>query len=76
MKNELKNWNKDRYNPIFNLTESLPKDLLIDFAVSLINLTSNKRKFSLDVENVGGNIGLALIDSNCIKLIDSKHVER
>lgn len=76
LKNELKNWKKDRYNPIFNLTESLPKDLLIDFAVSLINLTSNKRKFSLDVENVGGNIGLALIDSNCIKLIDSKHVER
>ena len=44
-------------------------------AIVLINLTSNKRKFSLDVENVGGNVSLALMKPDSIKFFNSDDKE-
>ena len=44
-------------------------------AIVLINLTSNKRKFSLDVENVGGNVSLALMKHDSIKFFNSDDKE-
>jgi hypothetical protein len=57
--NQLQN---ERYiSPITNVVSMLPKDELASMAKSLINLTSFKRKISLDSETVGGPIDVAVI---------------
>jgi hypothetical protein len=48
-------------NPITNAVSFLPKDELAAMAESLVNLTSFKRKISLDAETVGGPIDVAVI---------------
>ncbi|WP_407356761.1 hypothetical protein [Methanolobus sp. WCC5] len=48
-------------SPITNVVSMLPKDELASMAESLINLTSFKRKISLDSETVGGPIDVAII---------------
>ncbi|MEW6419293.1 MAG: hypothetical protein AB1480_14475 [Nitrospirota bacterium] len=48
-------------NPIINAVLFLPKDELAAMAESLVNLTSFKRKISLDAETVGGPIDVAVI---------------
>lgn len=48
-------------NPIINAVSFLPKDELAAMAESLVNLTSFKRKISLDAETVGGPIDVAVI---------------
>lgn len=49
-------------DPIINAVAVLPKDELASMAESLVNLTSLKRKISLDVaETVGGPIDVAVI---------------
>ena len=48
-------------NPIINAVSFLPKDELAAMAESLVNLTSFKRKISLDAETVGGPIDVAII---------------
>ncbi|MGB3907323.1 MAG: hypothetical protein WBL02_02690 [Methanomethylovorans sp.] len=48
-------------SPITNVVSVLPKDELASMAESLINLTSFKRKVSLDAETVGGPIDVAVI---------------
>ena len=48
-------------NPILNAVSFLPKDELAAMAESLVNLTSFKRKISLDAETVGGPIDVAVI---------------
>ena len=48
-------------NPIMNAVSFLPKDELAAMAESLVNLTSFKRKISLDAETVGGPIDVAVI---------------
>jgi len=48
-------------NPIINAVSFLPKDELAGMAESLVNLTSFKRKISLDAETVGGPIDVAVI---------------
>lgn len=48
-------------SPITNVVSMLPKDELASMAESLINLTSFKRKISLDSETVGGPIDVAVI---------------
>lgn len=48
-------------NPILDAVQYLPKDELAAMAESLVNLTSFKRKVTMDVETVGGPIDVAVI---------------
>lgn len=47
--------------PITSVVQSLPKDELAAMAEALVNLTSFKRKISMDPETVGGPIDVAVI---------------
>jgi hypothetical protein len=47
--------------PILNIVGALPKDELAELAWSLVNITSLKRKISMDAETVGGPIDVAVI---------------
>jgi hypothetical protein len=47
--------------PIIAAVEALPKDELGAMAESLVNLTSFKRRVTLDAETVGGAIDVAVI---------------
>jgi hypothetical protein len=47
--------------PVMNAMSGLPKDELAAVAESLVNLTSFKRRFSMDAETVGGAIDVAVI---------------
>ena len=48
-------------NPIMRVVQMLPKDELAAMAESLINLTSFKRRVSMEEETVGGPIDVAVI---------------
>lgn len=48
-------------NPITQAVSILPKDELAAMAESLVNLTSFKRRMSMDAETVGGPIDVAVI---------------
>jgi hypothetical protein len=48
-------------DPILDTVRHLPKDELAAMAESLVNLTSLKRKVSMDAETVGGPIDVAII---------------
>lgn len=48
-------------DPVLTAVGALPKDELAVMAETLVNLTSFKRKMSLDAETVGGPIDVALI---------------
>jgi hypothetical protein len=48
-------------DPITNMAQMLPKEDLAHLAESLVNLTSLKRRMSLDEESVGGPIDVAVI---------------
>lgn len=48
-------------NPIIEAVAALPKDQLGAMAESLVNLTSFKRRVTLDAETVGGAIDVAVI---------------
>jgi hypothetical protein len=48
-------------NPVLRVVASLPKDELGELAESLVNLTSLKRRVSLDDETVGGPIDVVVI---------------
>ena len=47
--------------PILNVVTFLPKDELAEMAESLVNLTSLRKKISMDDETVGGPIDVAVI---------------
>lgn len=47
--------------PVINAVSALPKDELAAMAESLVNLTSFKRKITLEIETVGGPIDVAVI---------------
>jgi hypothetical protein len=47
--------------PIVNAVAVLPKDELAAMAESLVNLTSFKRRISMEVETVGGPVDVAVI---------------
>jgi hypothetical protein len=58
----MQNFRRDKYvNPVLTAVGVLPKEELADMAYSLVNLTSFKRKVSLDAETVGGPIDVAVI---------------
>ncbi len=53
--------NKNHTDPIVSAVSSLPKEGLAEMAESLVNLTSFKRRVTLDLETVGGPIDVAVI---------------
>lgn len=52
---------ENHINPVLSAVASLPKDELAAMAESLINLTSFKRKVTIETETVGGAIDVAVI---------------
>lgn len=48
-------------HPLLEIVSILPKDELATMAETLVNLTSFKRRMSMDTESVGGPIDVALI---------------
>jgi hypothetical protein len=52
---------KQHVDPVLAVVEVLPKEELAAMAEAFVNLTSIKRKMSLDVETVGGPIDVAVI---------------
>ena len=61
----------DSINFIAEYIEDLPKHLICDLARKLINLTSLKQKITPEIESVGDEIDLLIIEYakavNCIK---------
>jgi len=58
----LMNYRKVNFSlPITQVVTVLPKDELAEMAESLVNITSFKRKMSMDSETVGGPIDVAVI---------------
>lgn len=61
-KNQMEEYiNQNHVFPILDAVEGLPKDELAAMAESLVNLTSFKRKISMEAETVGGPIDVAVI---------------
>lgn len=61
-KEELRKYRRKNYvNPVLDVVSALPKDELAAMAESLVNLTSFKRKMSMDAETVAGPIDVAVI---------------
>jgi hypothetical protein len=61
-KERLKNYRRKQYiGPVMRVVAVLPKDELAAMAESLVNLTSFKRKVSMEAETVGGPIDVAVI---------------
>lgn len=59
---KLRKFRADEYSmPILQVLEGTPKDQLASMAESLVNLTSFKRRVSMQAETVGGPIDVALI---------------
>ena len=56
-----KHGQKSYVSPVMSVVQALPKDELAAMAESLINLTSFKRRVSLEDETVGGPIDVAII---------------
>jgi hypothetical protein len=55
-------WVKENHiDKVLNAVSVLPKDELASMAASLVNLTSFKRRVTLDTETVGGPIDVAVI---------------
>jgi hypothetical protein len=52
---------RNHTDPIVSAVSSLPKEGLAEMAESLVNLTSFKRRVTLDLETVGGPIDVAVI---------------
>lgn len=52
---------KHHIQPVMNAVAALPKDELAAMAEALVNLTSFKRKVTLEAETVGGPIDVAVI---------------
>lgn len=59
---KLEDYRRERYiNPIISVVSMLPKDELAAMAESLVNLTSFKRKVTMESETVSGPIDVAVI---------------
>jgi hypothetical protein len=60
----LKNYTTLNFIPIINVMSALPKSELASMAESLVNITSLKRKISMQGETVGGPVDVAVISKN------------
>lgn len=67
--NKLGEWENQNYHSILNIIPLLPKSYLVTFARFLILLVSSKKKYSLDLESVGGDIKSCLITKVNLDLI-------
>jgi polyhydroxyalkanoate synthesis regulator phasin len=62
LKKKLEDHRNERYvNPVTSVVSMLPKDELAVMAETLVNLTSFKRKVTMESETVGGPIDVAVI---------------
>lgn len=52
---------RNHIDPVINAVATLPKEELAEMAESLVNLTSFKRRVTMDPETVGGPIDVAVI---------------
>jgi hypothetical protein len=59
--NQLNSYRSFNFTPIVNVVAALPKTDLASMAESLVNLTSLKRRVSLQAETVGGPVDVAVI---------------
>ncbi len=57
----LNNYRLSNFIPILNVVVSLPKSELAAMAESLVNITSLKRRVSMEAETVGGPVDVAVI---------------
>lgn len=55
---------RDMYIPLINTVESLNKQEIAELAENLVNVTSLKRKISMETDSVGGPIDVAVITKN------------
>jgi hypothetical protein len=60
----LENYRAFNYTPIMNVVTSLPKSDLASMAESMVNLTSLKRRVSLQAETVSGPVDVAVISKS------------
>jgi len=60
----LENYRTFNYTPIINVVASLPKSDLAAMAESMVNLTSLKRRVSMQAETVGGPVDVAVISKS------------
>ena len=61
-RDKLRKYRKETYtDPVTSVVSMLPKDELAAMAEALVNLTSFKRKVSMETETVGGPIDVAVI---------------
>ena len=67
--NKLDEWEIENYHSILSIIPLLPKSYLVTFARFLILLVSSKKKYSLDLESVGGDIKACLITKVNLELI-------
>jgi hypothetical protein len=59
---QLRQYQREQHiNPVLNAVAALPKDELAAMAEALVNLTSFKRKVTIETETVGGAIDVAVI---------------
>jgi hypothetical protein len=61
IQNELNSYRAFNFTPIINVVAALPRSDLAAMAESLVNLTSLKRRVSLEAETVGGPVDVAVI---------------
>lgn len=60
--NEINRLQRENYvDPIIDIVDVLPKEELADMAEALVNLTSFKRRVTIDAETVGGPVDVAVI---------------
>lgn len=63
-------WKNDNYNSFLDIIPFLPRHVLMEFAKFLILIVSSKRKYSFDLENVGGDIDACVVTKNQIQFYD------
>ena len=67
---QVNQWKKKNYDSFLDIIAFLPNHILAEFARFLISIVSSRRKFSLDLENVGGEIDVCIVTKNQILLND------
>lgn len=60
-------WKNDNYESFLEIIPFFPKHLLAELARFLILIVSSKRKFSFDLDSVGGQIDVCVIGKNKIE---------
>lgn len=64
---QLQLWKDDNYESFLEIIPFLPKHLLAELARFLILIVSSKRKFSFDLDSVGGQIDVCVVTKNKIE---------